>query len=379
MREPNVPIDPGPETAARRIGTGPPRIRVAVVDDSAMSRAAIMRMLESEPRIEVVAVGTNGAEAVHIAQEVRPDVMTLDIEMPVMDGLAALGVIMAEWPLPVLVLSALTTPGAEATLKALDRGASDFMVKPGLQADADPGRFRDGLVARVLAIACRFAGPQPAKVLPASPGLTRRLPRGGFRLVAVGASTGGPKALQTLMALLPGDLDAGVVLVQHMPPVFTTQFAKRLNETSPLRVAEAKDGDILEPGTALLAPGHRNLVLDAIDGNRARVRVTAEPASTTLKPSVDVFFRSAAELNGPRTLGLVLTGMGEDGCEGLRAIRAAGGLTLAQDRDSCVVYGMPRACVEAGVVDRVVRLEEAAAAIQEALGAGSSGRARCAS
>lgn len=379
MRDRIVPLASAPGHSARRAGREAPRIRVAVVDDSAMSRAAIVRMLESEPRIEVVAVGTNGADAVHIARSLQPDVMTLDIEMPVMDGLAALGLIMSERPLPVLILSALTTPGAEATLKALERGASDFMVKPGVQGDADQNRFRDGLVARVLAIACRFAGPQPTKS-PVTPAPVQRLlPRGGFRLVAIGASTGGPKALQTLMALLPANLDAGVVLVQHMPPIFTAQFAKRLNETGPLRVKEAENGDVLLPGTALLAPGHRNLVLDSVDGDRARVRVTSEPLATPLKPSVDVFFRSAAELNGPRTLGVVLTGMGEDGCEGMRAIRAAGGLTMAQDRDSCVVYGMPRACVEAGVVDRVVRLEEAAVAIQDALGAGSSGRARYAS
>jgi two-component system chemotaxis response regulator CheB len=339
-----------------------------------MMRRAIARALESCPPIRVVGTAANGAECLKLVQELSPDVVTLDIEMPVMNGLEALEILMTERPTPVLMLSALTAPGAEATLRALDLGAADFLVKPGTHSSADGLRFADDLVARILAIACRNAGPRsvPAAPLAASP--TRRLPGEGLRLVALGASTGGPRAIQAILSGLPRDFPAGVAILQHMPALFTRQFALRLHELSPLPVREAEDGDFLEPGRVLLAPGHSHMEIDQFTGNRARVRLVHPPENTLLRPSVDQFFQSAAERIGDRTLAYVMTGMGNDGCKGMAGIRDAGGITWAQDESSCVVYGMPRACVESGAAQRVVPLGRAAAELVQLFG--GAGRSR---
>lgn len=352
-----------------------PAIRVVVVDDSGMMRRAICHALESEPLIQVVGTGCNGREAVELVRQHQPDLVTLDIEMPVMDGLKALEAIMAARPTPVLMLSALTAPGAQATLKALELGAADFLVKPGTQGGGSARGFADALVARALAVACRHAGPRLGPAEPAGESPRRELPPGGLRLVAIGASTGGPRALQKLLLELPARLDAGVVIVQHMPPLFTRQFAIRLNENGPLPVREAEDGDPVVPGTVLLAPGHSNIELDRAPGARARVRLVEPVDEHRLSPSVDIFFNSAASVMGNRTVALVLTGMGTDGAEGLGRIRQAGGITMAQDKDSCVVYGMPRACIESGSAERIVSLDRAADEIQRALGR-AAGRRR---
>ena len=353
-------------------------VRVLVVDDSSFMRSALVRMLESEPTIKVVATGHNGADAVDLVQELEPDVVTLDLEMPVMDGLAALARIMRERPTPVLMLSAHTRPGAEATLRALELGAADFMVKPDHNSATEVKRLRDGLIARVLALACRNAGPKAPPPAPAAPARLA-LPSGaGLKLVVIGASTGGPRALQQLFAGLPQGLDAAVVVVQHMPRLFTGPFAERLSAAGGLTVREAAHGQRLEAGTAVLAPGDSHLEISRMRGTHAWVGLTTGGSSVLHRPSIDMLFRSAAQLAGDRALGVVLTGMGSDGCEGMRRIREAGGITLAQDEDSCVVYGMPRACVEAGAVQRVVPLEEMAAAICKAAGikAGAAGQRR---
>ncbi len=350
-------------------------IRVLVVDDSSFMRAAVVRMLQSESGIQVVGTGHNGADAVDLAGELRPDLITLDVEMPVMDGLEALAAIMRQHPTPVLMLSAHTRPGAVATLRALELGAADFLVKPDPRNATEVNRLRDDLVARVYAISCRHAGPRTAPP-PTRTGPLPVLPGEGFRLVVIGASTGGPRALQHLVSELPHDLDAGVLIVQHMPRLFTSQFAARLNDGARVPVREAEHGARIEPGRVLLAPGGTHLELSRVRGHCGWVRLTNEPAAATYRPSVDVLFRSAARLNGPRTLGVVLTGMGDDGLEGMRELRAAGALTLAQDRESSVVYGMPRACAEAGVVDRVVGLQAMSGAILGCLGASGSRGAR---
>ncbi len=352
-----------------------PAIRVIVVDDSGMMRRAICRALESEPLIQVVGTGANGREAVELVKQHHPDLVTLDIEMPVMDGLEALQAIMAVRATPVLMLSAHTTPGAQATLKALELGAADFLVKPGAYARGNARGFADALVARALAVACRHAGPRSGRIESAGPAPVRQLPAGGLRLVAIGSSTGGPRALQKILSELPADLDAGVVMVQHMPALFTRQFAIRLNECSAMQVREARDGDQVEPGTALLAPGHSHIELDRVLGSRAWVRLVESEDERPLRPSVDIFFHSVAQVMGERTAAVVLTGMGIDGAEGLASIRAAGGITMAQDKDSCVVYGMPRACVENGSAERIVPLDGLVGEIHQVLGA-AAGRRR---
>jgi two-component system, chemotaxis family, protein-glutamate methylesterase/glutaminase len=341
-------------------------VRVLVVDDSSFIRSAITRMLSSEPTVVVVGTASNGEEALRMIPHTRPDVMTLDVEMPVMDGLTTLQAVMRDHPMPVLMLSAFTGPGADATLRALEMGAADFMLKPARLTDSEAAHLRSGLVARVLALACRHAGP---KVTPLQrpAGALRELPADGFRLVVIGASTGGPRALQQVLATLPSRLDAGVLIVQHMPPLFTEQFARRLDALGGPTVREARATDTLEAGVALLAPGDSHMEVVAVGAGHASVRLTTEPRDE-LTPSIDVLFRSAARVNGPRTVGVILTGMGSDGCAGLAKIRQAGGVTLAQDEASCVVYGMPRACAEAGVVDRMVSPATAGASILEALG-----------
>ncbi|HVP39747.1 MAG TPA: chemotaxis response regulator protein-glutamate methylesterase [Candidatus Saccharimonadales bacterium] len=353
-------------------------VRVLVVDDSAFIRTALTRMLSSERSVAVVGTASNGAEALRMLPLARPDVITLDLEMPVMDGLETLRAVMRDHPVPVLMLSAHTAPGAEATLKALELGAADFMLKPARLTDSEAAHLRAGLVARVLALACRHAGPRgiPPPRLPQR--ALQALPRDGFRLVVMGASTGGPRALQQILESLPRELGAGVLVVQHMPPLFTSQFAARLDALAQVPVREARESDTVEAGQVLLAPGDFHMEVTAVEPDRARVRLSREPASE-LRPSVDVLFRSAARRNGPRTLAVVLTGMGSDGRAGMTEIHRTGGVTLAQDADSCVVYGMPRACVEAGVVDRVVSLEEVGGAILEVLGAARPARARKAS
>ncbi|MBI5835696.1 MAG: chemotaxis response regulator protein-glutamate methylesterase [Candidatus Eisenbacteria bacterium] len=352
-------------------------VRVMVVDDSSFIRSALTRMLSSERSVVVVGTASNGQEALRMIPHARPDVLTLDFEMPVMDGLETLRAVMRDFPMPVLMLSAHTAPGAEATLRALELGAADFMLKPARLTDAEAAHLRSGLVARVLALACRHAGPRPVPVRPPG-GEVRILPGDGPRLVTIGASTGGPRALQQVLESLPSTLDAGVLIVQHMPPLFTRQFAERLDSLGILPVREARPEDVVRHGQVLLAPGDHHLEVTGIVPGGLSVRLTREPESE-MRPSIDVLFRSAAAHNGSRTVALVLTGMGADGRAGMTEVRRAGGVTLAQDEPSCVVYGMPRACVEAGVVDRTVTPAAAGRAILKALGGRSAARERKAS
>ncbi len=340
-------------------------IRVLVVDDSAFMRKALSRMMEKDPEIRVAGTARDGFEALAKIRDLDPDLVTLDVEMPRMDGLETLGRIMEEHPRPVLMVSSLTEEGAEVTLRALDLGALDFIPK-GIGGNVlEIVRIEEALREKIKALARgRRPAPQgrPAPHPRAAP--VGRL--GSARYVAIGASTGGPPALQKVFAGLPAGMPAPVVVVQHMPKAFTGAFARRLDAASPLAVKEAETGDRLVPGHAFVAPGGQHLVVRR-EGRDLVLHVTARPAETLHRPSVDVTFRSLAETAGGETLAVVLTGMGSDGTEGVRALKDKGAHAIAQDAPTCVVYGMPRSVVEAGLADRVLPLERIPEAIREAV------------
>lgn len=355
-------------------------IRVLVVDDSAFMRKALCGMLASDPRITVVGTGRNGEEALQKIEELHPDVVTLDVEMPVMNGLAALQRIMETRPLPVLMVSSLTTEGAKETLAALELGAVDYIPK---QLDGVATRIvevKDALIDKIIA-AAGAAGKLRRRRTPASlprsdgqgvkagsaaqsgPGAHRPGPVSasaraswGGKLVAIGCSTGGPQALIEILPLLPEDFPAGIVIVQHMPKFFTKPFAERMNQLCRIEVREAADADVVAPGVALIAPG--GMHLKVVRRNAMAVEAALFPNTEGLLhvPSVDVMMRSVADVYGERGIGVVLTGMGQDGLEGMRAIKQANGRTVVQDEATCTVYGMPKAVVEGGYADKVVPL-----------------------
>ena len=339
-------------------------INVVVIDDSAFMRKSISLMLESDPGIKVVATARDGQDGINKIREFRPDIVTLDIEMPVLDGLSALRIIMKEIPLPVIMISSLTSEGTQATLDALNLGAVDFIPKELSYVSVDIKKIREELISKVKAIVrsrpprLRLVG---APLRPLEPGQSRwGIPVGAgndLKAVVLGVSTGGPYALLQTIPKLPVDFPLGIAVVQHMPPRFTKSLAERLDSLSSLNVKEAEDGDILKPGVVLLAPGGRHLKFRRKGGSVAAT-IGSEPANSVYKPCADVMMTSAVEaFNGP-LLGIIMTGMGKDGLEGLRRIKQKGGFVIAQDEDSCVVYGMPRAAVEAGVADAVLPLAE---------------------
>ncbi|MEW6488618.1 MAG: chemotaxis response regulator protein-glutamate methylesterase [Thermodesulfobacteriota bacterium] len=351
-------------------------IRVLVVDDSAFMRTALSRMLEADPEVQVVGTARDGLHALERVAELDPDLVTLDVEMPRMDGLEALRRIMATSPRPVLMVSSLTAEGAEVTLQALDEGALDYIPKSIGGNVLDIVQIEHTLREKVRTLGRRRAPPAaprpaPSPALasaPARPAAPR--PRPGLgqpRFVAVGASTGGPPALQKFFAGLPPGFSAPVAVVQHMPKAFTGPFARRLSGLGPLQVKEAESGDRLEAGWGFVAPGGTHLVVRR-EGAHLVLRLTDHPAESLHKPSVDVMFRSFAEAAGPATLAVVLTGMGSDGREGVRALKEHGARAIAQDAASCVVYGMPRAVVEAGLADAVLPMGEIPGAVGVAVG-----------
>lgn len=332
-------------------------IRVLIIDDSAFMRVMLARYLAHEPAIQVVGSARDGIEALQQIAELRPDVLTLDIEMPRMDGLTALQRIMAECPTAVVMLSSRTQHGARSTIQALMRGAVDFVPKP--DGMHDPQQIIIELIAKIKAAA--IARPlAPAVRLPTV------LPGGNLRplplmssdpVIVIGASTGGPRALEQLFAELPAELPAALVVVQHMPAGFTQTLAQRLNDSYPLCVREAVNGDRLARGLALVAPGDQHLRLSP-----ARCVVLDQgPRRNHVRPSIDITMESVVEQYRSRVIGVVLTGMGVDGTAGVRCIKAAGGQVIAEHESSSVVYGMPRSVIEAGLADQVVPLPNLAA------------------
>ncbi len=343
-------------------------IRVLVADDSAFMRTAITRMIESDPQLKVVGAAQNGVETLELAAAIRPDVITLDIEMPRLDGLGVLRRLMEENPRPVIIVSSLSQEGAEATLQAFDLGAFDCIPKQLSYASLDIVKIRDHLVAQIKAAAVTRprrrggkAEAQPAQQPPAPARAYRGFARPN--LVVMGTSTGGPGALSEIIPALPADLPVGVLVVQHMPPGFTGPLAKRLDSMSAITVREAADGHSIQPGEVLIAPAgfHMTLVREAF--TKCVVRIGDEPSGTLHKPSVDVTMLSAAEVFGARAMGVILTGMGSDGARGIAAIHERGGITVGQDEATSVVYGMPRACAERNVLRRIVPLGSVSAEI----------------
>lgn len=345
-------------------------IRVLVVDDSAFMRQALSKMLVSDPMIEVAGTARDGLDALEKIAKLDPDLVTLDVEMPRMDGLEALRRIMAECPRPVLMVSSLTEAGAEETLEALSRGAVDYIPKAIDGNALNIAHIQQALCQKVRVLGRRRGplggppAPSPRVIRRAQPAGLSAQPR-GLRYLAIGASTGGPPALQTLLAGLAPSFPLPVVIVQHMPKAFTGPFARRLSGLCPLEIKEAESGDRLEPGRGFVAPGGSHLVLRPAAAGLT-LQVTGEPAETLHKPSVDVTFSSFAECAGGATLAVVLTGMGSDGLAGVRALKRHGAYTITQEAESCVVYGMPRAVAEAGLSDVALPIAEIAAALNRA-------------
>ena len=355
--------------------------RVLVVDDSGFFRRRVKEILEEDPLLTVVGDATNGQEAIDKALELKPDVITMDIEMPVMDGIKATQKIMETNPTPIVMFSSLTTEGAKATLEALEAGALDFLPKRFEDISQDRDEAKKLLCQRVRAIASKKnvlrkivpatktstsspAASAKSVTAPVARSAVKLDKSGGIDLVAIGTSTGGPLALQNVLVNLPADFSKPIVMIQHMPATFTPAFAKRLDQLCKISVKEAEDGDQLKPGLALLAPGGKQMLIEG-RSNNAVIRIIESEPSLTYKPSVDITFRSVNNVFPAKTLAIVLTGMGADGREGARTLKAQGSEIWAQDEESSVVYGMPAAIVEAGLADQVLSINDFAPAIIE--------------
>lgn len=350
-------------------------VRVLVVDDSRFFQRRIIELLESDARLKVIDTAANGEEALTKVLKQRPDVVTMDIEMPVMDGITAVRRIMRRSPLPILMFSSLTHEGAKATLDALDAGAMDFLPKSFEDIAKNPDELRRVLCRRVHSLGFRAlpqarsavaaVGSPPIPVEPRrgpDPVAGRAARPAALDIVAIGASTGGPVALQTVLTELPGHFRWPMLLIQHMPSTFTGAFAERLNQKCSIAIKEAADGDLLRPGLALLAPGGKQMVIESSRGV-VRARVTDSDPDQHYRPSVDVTFSSVAEVYSGRSLGVVLTGMGADGREGARLMKQRGASVWAQDEASSVIYGMPAAIVEAGLADCVLPIAQIGSAL----------------
>jgi len=347
-------------------------INVLVVDDSAFMRKAISTMLDKDPGIKVIGTARDGQEGLEMVRKLNPDVVTMDIEMPKMDGLTALRHIMMEAPRPVLMVSSLTTEGAEATLKAMELGAVDFIPKQLSKVSLDIIKIEKDLIERVKTVAARQMRHRAVSRRPVArpvPSVSQTKARKGRPVrdvVAIGVSTGGPPVVQKILSSLPEDFPAGILIAQHMPAAFTGPFAQRLDSVSKIKVKEAENGDVFKPGHAYVAPGGKHIVLDQ-KISRINIIVTDQPADALYKPSANVLISSVAEAVGRRALGVILTGMGSDGCEGIRDLKNKGGKALAQSDNTCVVYGMPKAIVDENLADEVVDLDDLAGTITDYL------------
>ncbi|MFK3816844.1 chemotaxis response regulator protein-glutamate methylesterase [Pseudomonas sp. NPDC089407] len=364
-------------------------VKVLVVDDSGFFRRRVSEILSADPTIQVVGTATNGKEAIDQALALKPDVITMDYEMPMMDGITAVRHIMQRCPTPVLMFSSLTHEGARVTLDALDAGAVDYLPKNFEDISRNPDKVKQMLCEKVHTLsrsnrrfgsyashapvaaaapasshapASNFSSPTAARApVPArapapaaAPAHSPAPKRKPYKLVAIGTSTGGPVALQRVLTQLPANFPAPIVLIQHMPAAFTKAFAERLDKLCRISVKEAEDGDMLRPGLALLAPGGKQMMIDG----RGTVKILPGDERLNYKPCVDITFGSAAKSYGDKVLSVVLTGMGADGREGARLLKQGGSTVWAQDEASCVIYGMPMAIVKANLADAVYSLDE---------------------
>lgn len=336
-------------------------VRVFVVDDSALMRKMIPQILSRDPAIEVVGTAMDGIFALKKIAELKPDVITLDVDMPRMDGLETLRIIVGDFGIPTIMVSSLTLKNADLTFRALNLGAFDFVAKPKDAISIHITEIGEELVAKVRAAAgsvgARLRAPkyQP----PAAPPVKREgvLPRSRTeKILAIGISTGGPNVLSYLLPQIPLDFPASILIVQHMPVGFTEMFANRLNSCCAIEVKEARDGDLVFPGRALIAPGNRHLKIKRLPLGTIAV-LSDTPAVSGHRPSADVLFHSVALEYGKSAVGLIMTGMGADGAAGIGEIKAKGGLTLAQDEASCVVFGMPKVAIEMNHIAKVLPLD----------------------
>lgn len=336
-------------------------IRVLIVDDSAFMRTALSRMVAADPDMRVVGVASTGNEALERIPSLNPDVITLDVQMPGLDGLQTLSHIMAEFPRPVIMVSTLTLKDAETTFKALEAGAFDYIPKQLSATSLDILHLRDDLIAKIKAAAESRQSREPLIAARKPPQAVTMPKREAVHstpaIVALGTSTGGPKALQEILPALPADLSVPILIVQHMPLGFTAPFAKRLNNLCAISVCEAAHGDVLQPGVVYIAPSGSHLTVER-GSSRSVICVSEKPENQLHVPSVDVLMRSVASAFRSLAMGIIMTGMGSDGAQGMNTIHGQGGLTVGQDEPTCAVYGMPRVCAEMGILDRVVPLAQ---------------------
>ena len=342
-------------------------VRVLIVDDSAFVRKCLREIFSRSPFLEVVGAARDGIEALELVEQLAPDVMTVDLNMPRMDGLAFLQEQMSRRRVPAIIVSS-TEESGERVLQAFEWGAVDVVQKPTALANERVFEVADELIAKVKAAAA-------TRIRPVRPSTETNQPRraparaktGAFDVIVLGISAGGPQALKQLIPKLPADLPVPLAMVVHMPLGYTEFYARSLNEISQLEVVEAHEGDLLRPGLALLAPAGRHLTFQRLQTDGVGVHLAFQPSDTRHRPAVDVLFHSAAKIFGKRTLGIVMTGMGSDGTRGAGWIKAEGGMIFTEAEETCVVYGMPRAVVEAGLSDRAVPLHELADVLLEAL------------
>jgi len=343
-----------------------PKIRVLVVDDAVVVRSRVSKILSSDPQLEVVGVAANGRIALAKIPHVNPDVVILDVEMPDMNGLATLAHLRQIYPhLPVIMFSTSTWHGASATLEALSLGATDYATKPSNlgSVEAANQHIRQELIPKIKLFGAGMTAFSPSSALPPVflPIRTKREP---VEVIAIGVSTGGPNALATLLCELPADFSVPILIVQHMPPMFTKLLADRLSSKCQIPVEEAVSGVVLEPGRAWIAPGNFHMIVQR-DATAVRLALHQAPPENSCRPSVDVLLRSVAQVYGAAAIAVILTGMGQDGLHGCQCIREAGGQVLAQDQASSVVWGMPSFVINAGLADQIVPLEQMAGEIMQ--------------
>lgn len=340
-------------------------IKVLVVDDSSFMRKVITDILANNNGIEVAATARNGLEAIELAEKLKPDVITLDIEMPVMDGLSCLKALMEKDFIPVIMLSSLTKEGADCTIEALGYGAVDFITKPRNIFDMSGEEKQQEIVFKVKT-AARLKGRKKTVAKIPIP-IKGSRDKGDIKnrdsmlehIVAIGTSTGGPKALQNVVPFIPGGIPAAFLIVQHMPPGFTKSLAERLDSISQIRVKEAEDGDIVRAGCAYIAPGGNHMLVEKLQSGEIKIKLSNAQPIGGHRPSVNAMMLSVSELELKNTIGVIMTGMGADGSEGIVNIKKrTNGYIIAQDEESCVVYGMPKMAVQTGVVDTVVPLNQ---------------------